>query len=193
MVVGDDVAVVGDNEAAAGGGGDLGLLAEDIGGLRDIDADAAVDVGGVELGVAHEGLAVHRHRRHLHRLPAADVDVGLLAPQGADQALGCVPQPEDSAEHQHAAQGEGDHLQSTAGLPLPGASLGFTVNDLTGQRLAVVVRGFRLFLVPGGTIEGIIIIVEAHILNLLERVPVCYGCIIREDYVQSMKKFCRSH
>ena len=50
MVVGEDVAVLGDEKAAAAGGG-LCRAAEDVRCGGHVDAHDAVDVGGVVLGV----------------------------------------------------------------------------------------------------------------------------------------------
>ena len=109
MVVGDDVAVSGEDEPGAGGGG-LHRLPEDVGAAAagDVDGHHAVDVGGVDLRVAHLRLAVHGLQGDLVHRPVADLDGGLAGavsdPPGDPAAHG--------AAQQGAAQGQGRDLQS---------------------------------------------------------------------------------
>ena len=79
MVVGDDVAVLTDDEAAAAGGG-LGGLAEDVGALGGaVDGHGGVHRGGVDLGGLHLGLAVHLLDLHGGGRAVTLIDGGLAA------------------------------------------------------------------------------------------------------------------
>ena len=172
MVVGGDIAVLGDDEAAAGGGHDRGLLAEDVLGSRGVDAHAAVDVGLIELLVAHQRLAVHGYRVHLHRLAAADIDVRLL---GRKDIPGRVPHAESAAHGHDAGQDNGGDLQAPAILVLLHMVSGLLFHRRTLS--AGVGRGSRRLLAAalGGTIKGIEII-AIHIQTLLRK---CEWTILR--------------
>ena len=108
VMVGDDIAVLRQDEAGTGGGV-LHRLAEVVGGGGAVDGDHAVDVGGVVLRVGHLGLAVHGHLLDLHRLPLADLDLS-----GISVTAGC---PHDAGTggtaQQGAAQSQSGHLQSS--------------------------------------------------------------------------------
>ena len=85
MLVGNDIAVLGDDEAAAGGGG-LHLLAEDVGGHGGVDGHHAVHRGGVHLGGGHQGLAVHGFDADGGSRAAGLLNGGLAAPAGQRRA-----------------------------------------------------------------------------------------------------------
>ena len=74
MIVGEDVAVLGDEKAAAAGGG-LCRAAEDIRCGGHVDAHDAVDVGGVDLRHGELLLAVHLDLPDLGHLPVGDLDL----------------------------------------------------------------------------------------------------------------------
>ena len=100
MVVGGDIAVLGNNKAAAGGSHHSCLLAEDILGFRRIDADTAVHIGLIQLRIAHQRLAIHRHRVNLHRLAVADVNICLL---GWENVAGRIADAKGSAQGHHTS------------------------------------------------------------------------------------------
>ncbi|CAN4032706.1 NADAR domain-containing protein, partial [Dysosmobacter welbionis] len=80
MVVGDNIAIRGENKAGAGGCRLYRLTEEVVAvGPGDIDRHHAVDIGGVNLRVAHRRLAVHGFQCDLTDGAAADVDRGLVA------------------------------------------------------------------------------------------------------------------
>ena len=78
MVVGDDIAVLADDKAAAAGGG-LGGLTEHVGGGGAVDGYGGVYRGGVHLGGLHLGLAVHLLDLHSGDGAVALADGGAAA------------------------------------------------------------------------------------------------------------------
>ena len=103
VVVGEDIAVVGDDEAAASRRVLHGLTV-DVGGVDGgVDGDHAVDRGGVDLRHGQLALAVHLHGHDLRHLAGADLDVGLAAQRCADHvdsARADQSADERAAEHQ---------------------------------------------------------------------------------------------
>ena len=81
VIVGEDVAVLGDEKAAAAGGG-LCRAAEDIRRGGHVDAHDAVDVGGVDLGHGELLLAVHLDLPDLGDLTVGDLDLRRAARGG---------------------------------------------------------------------------------------------------------------
>ena len=77
VVVGDDIAVFGQNKAGAGGSG-FRDLTENIGAAGDggVDGDHAVDSGGVDLGVGHELVSIHRVHHHFGAGALRDIHLG---------------------------------------------------------------------------------------------------------------------
>ena len=107
VLIGDDIAVGGVDEAAAGGSG-LGLLAEDVGGHGGaVDGHHTVDRGGVYLGGSHQGLPVYLFHADVSGGAVALLHGGLtgaaavLGQNGAAEAAGCADNgtAEDQGHH----------------------------------------------------------------------------------------------
>ena len=77
MVVGDHIAVLGDDKAAAAGGR-LGGLTEHVGGGGAVDGHGAVHRGGIDLGGLHLRLSVHLLDLDGHGLTPALLNGGLV-------------------------------------------------------------------------------------------------------------------
>ena len=125
MVVGDDIAVRGQDEAGTGACR-LGGLTEEVGvrGGGDVDGHHAVGIGGVQLRIGHGGLAVHGLDLDLRGLAVGNVHLGGVAPR----MIAC--QIDGAAAHQAAQQGahqsQGRNLQAHPVF----AALGLLVLDL---------------------------------------------------------------
>ena len=100
MVVGDNVAIRGQDKAGTGAGS-LCCLSEKVGFRSggDVDSHHAVDVGGIHLRVGHGGLAVHGLDLDLRGLAVGDVHFCSVA-------AGVIPhQIGGTAAYQTAQQG----------------------------------------------------------------------------------------
>ena len=112
MVVGGDIAVLGEDEAAARAGElPLDRLAEDVvahgGGAGGVDADAAVHVGVVDLGEGEGIAAGDADGLHLGQGALADHHLGLAPAVPAVQ----IPSgAEAAANEERAAQDQGHGL-----------------------------------------------------------------------------------
>ena len=145
MLVGDDIAVLGDDEAAAGGGG-LHLLAEDVGGHGGaVDGYHAVHRGGVHLGGGHQGLAVHGFDADGRGGAAGFLDGGFAGLAGQGRAAETA-----QAAHQGTAQDQGRDLGAglfPEALPVGLGNPGFILIIAGGAGGLILLR--RLGLRPG--------------------------------------------
>ena len=112
MVVGEDVAVLAQHEAGPGGGR-LHRLAVKVvpGGGGGADGHDAVDIGRVDLRVAHGGFPVYIPQGHLGHGAVGNVDLALV-PSGLGHGPH-GPAPRRAAK-QGAAQSQGGDLQAQA-------------------------------------------------------------------------------
>ena len=107
--VGGDIAVGGEDKAAAGAGG-LHWLAEEVVARQGggVDAHAAVHVGVVELGEAEPLAAGDADGLHLHRLPVATHHLGLVR-LGVPPALHGPSRAKGPADEQRPAENAGQN------------------------------------------------------------------------------------
>ena len=157
-------------------------------GPGDIDRHHAVDIGGIDLRVAHRRLAVHSFQCDLTDSAATDVDRGLVA-ASADA-------PDDAAAHgaaqQGAAQGQGRHLQSNAvflhrlhllhGLLRPAVMVLYRAGLGSRMRLRLAA-----VLPVGVVIEIVFVVIHNDCLLLCIPLIHCLEQRITWDRVKSMK------
>ena len=180
MVVGDDIAVGGQDEAGACGGG-LGDLAEDVGAAGDggVDGNNAVGVGGVDLGVGHDLIAVHLLDHHLGAGPGRDVHLGgyLIVLHGEVGRAAA-----HRAAKEGAAKGQGRELEARPLLPdLPVGGLGLAVAIVIGLA-GLVVGGI-------GIMIGVVLVVVHK--DLLRSAVIFFSYQrITAKYVEIMNQVC---
>ena len=177
MAVGGDIAVAGEDEAAAGADGlPLDLLAEDViahsGQAGGVDADAAVYVGLVDLGEGQLLIAGDGHGVQLGFRPVADVELavracGVLAVLGLDVLGGgnripaavYIPTgPECAADEQRPAE---DHCNDLA-RPVPPGGLDLRRGGLGLE--AVAVRTVAVVVFAAASVLLIIIVIHRNVL-----------------------------
>ena len=113
MVIGDDVAVLTDDEPGTRPGA-LILIPALLSHRRHRDAHAGVGVGGADFAQAHGGQAVgllYGHRRGIHLIA---VDGGLPLGFAGQRAVSRRAAHARAAAHQGAAQHQGNHLARAA-------------------------------------------------------------------------------
>ena len=156
MLVGDDVAVGGNDKAGAAGGG-LALLAEHvIGGAGGVDGHHAVDGAGVHLGGGHLLAALHLLDGDGHLLGSLGslVDGGLVGVEGAVHRRAAEAA---QAGHQGAHQHQGHRLHPQALL-----GGGATFHLMRGLRRG----GHGAVLIPGRLAPGIVILFEFIVIHM---------------------------
>ena len=132
MVVGDNVAIRGQDKAGTGAGS-LCCLSEKVGFRSggDVDSHHAVDVGGIQLRVGHGGLAVHGLDLDLRGLAVGDIHLrGVAAGVIAHQIGGAAAY---QAAQQSAHQRQRGDLQAQTVLAV-------LVGHLPALRLGLIHR-----------------------------------------------------